>query len=118
MNYRYRWRQFSRMQETRGRNTYWWRTPVAPGRIPVEQLVKAELAKARYKYALQRREANLPNYILPGPYPITKRFSWEKEVTADINRRMMVYATDARNERLGRMRIRMKMMRQQKKRVK
>ena len=83
---------------------YWWRTPIAPGRIPAESLVKKEIAMARYKYALQRKQANLPNYVFPGPYPITKRWSWEKEVTADMNRRAMVYALDARNERIGRLR--------------
>jgi len=58
---------------------------------------------------MQRVEAKLPPYIFPGPYQITRRQT--REVKAELERRMLVYAWDERRkrqEKKRRMRVKQK----------
>merc|ERR1719234_2451612 len=72
--------------------------------MSLEPRIRKELSLLRRRYAMQRKEANLPPYIFPGPYSITRRQT--REVKAEMHRRMLIYAQDDRRQRSERLRKR------------
>jgi len=97
-NYRYMWQHYVRGKYSRGKKTFWKDTPVKAGIMSLEPRIRKELSQIRTRYQMQRKEANLPPYIFPGPYSITRRQT--REVKAEMHRRMLIYAHDDRRQRL------------------
>lgn len=60
--------------------------------------MRKTLGQLRRVYQMQRHAAGLPPYIFPGPYHITRRQT--REVRAEMERRMRVYAWDDRRKRI------------------
>ncbi|CAD7964911.1 unnamed protein product [Amoebophrya sp. A25] len=96
-NYRYHW-QYYKLGKWRSSNRkYWWRRPARTGILNLENKIRVEYAHLRKRYAMQRAAAGLPAYIHPGPYHIVRRQT--REVRAEMERRMLVYAWDERRAR-------------------
>eukprot|EP00928_Gymnodinium_smaydae_P087470 TRINITY_DN71731_c0_g1_i1.p1 TRINITY_DN71731_c0_g1~~TRINITY_DN71731_c0_g1_i1.p1 ORF type:complete len:328 (-),score=56.19 TRINITY_DN71731_c0_g1_i1:83-1066(-) len=97
-NYRHMWHYFQRGKYSVGKRL-WWRfhTPQKPGIMSLEPKIRRELANLRRRYQMLRTEAQLPAYIFPGPYHVTRRQT--REVKAEQYRRMLVYAWDERQRR-------------------
>lgn len=97
-NYRYMWHYYVRGKYSKGKRLLWkFHTPQRPGIMSLEPRIRRELANIRRRYQMQRAEADLPPYIFPGPYAITRRQT--REVKAERYRRMLVYAWDERQQR-------------------
>eukprot|EP00397_Hematodinium_sp_SG-2012_P050305 GEMP01058402.1.p1 GENE.GEMP01058402.1~~GEMP01058402.1.p1 ORF type:complete len:235 (+),score=44.79 GEMP01058402.1:367-1071(+) len=96
-NYRYMWQNYVRGKYSRGKKTFWKNTPVKAGIMSLEPRMRKDLSILRRQYQMQRKEANLPPYIFPGPYSITRRQT--REVKAEMHRRMLLYAHDDRRQR-------------------
>mmetsp|Transcript_35111 Transcript_35111/g.74417 ORF Transcript_35111/g.74417 Transcript_35111/m.74417 type:complete len:317 (-) Transcript_35111:38-988(-) len=96
-NYRYRWWYYHRAEFALGKNTLIQQIPQKPGIMSMEPKIRHVLSRLRKKYAMQRLEAGLPPYIYPGPYQVSRRRS--REVTAERERRMQIYAWDDRRKR-------------------
>jgi len=103
-NYRYMWQHYVRGKYSRGKKTFWKDTPVKAGIMSLEPRIRQELSRIRTQYQMQRKEANLPPYIFPGPYSITRRQT--REVKAEMHRRMLIYAHDDRRQRSEKLRKR------------
>ena len=91
-NYRYMWQYYVRGKYSRGKKTFWRTTPVKAGIMSLEPRMRKDLSILRRRYQMQRKEANLPPYIFPGPYAVTRRQT--REVKAEMHRRMLIYAHD------------------------
>lgn len=97
-NYRHMWHYFVRGKYSKGKRLLWsFQTPQKPGIMTLEPKIRRVLAGLRHRYLMRRREANLPAYIFPGPYAVTRRQS--REVKAELYRRMLIYAWDDRQRR-------------------
>jgi len=97
-NYRYAWHNYVRGKYSKGRKMLWrFHTPPRLGIMSLEPRIRRELANIRRRYQMQRAEAQLPPYLFPGPYHITRRQT--REVKAERFRRMLVYAWDERQQR-------------------
>lgn len=105
-NYRHMWQYYIRAKQWKGNRYYWWKSPTKKGILPLEPKIRIELSHLRRRYAMQRASAGLPPYIFPGPYQITRRQT--REVRAEMERRMLIYAWDdkrARKEKLRKQRL-------------
>lgn len=97
-NYRYMWHTYVRGKYGKGKRLYWrWQTPTRAGIMSLEPRIRRELASIRHRYQMQRTEAQLPPYIFPGPYHVTRRMT--RETKAEQYRRMLIYAWDERQQR-------------------
>jgi ribosomal protein L19 len=96
-NYRYQWHTFMRHRHAEGKRVHWRMIRQNPGIMSLEPKLRTELAILRRRYNNMRIEAGLPPYLWPGPYHIHTRQS--REVTAEQNRRMLIYAMDERRQR-------------------
>lgn len=97
-NYRYKWQYFVRGKYGKGKRLLWrFHMPQKKGIMSLEPKIKRELARLRLQYRMRREEAQLPSYIYPGPYHVTRRQT--REVKAELYRRMLVYAWDERQRR-------------------
>ncbi|CAE8726771.1 unnamed protein product [Polarella glacialis] len=97
-SYRYAWHYFVRGKYSWGKRLRWrYHTPQRPGIMSLEPKMRRELAGIRRRYQMQREEAQLPAYIFPGPYHVTRRQT--REIKAERYRRMLVYAWDERQQR-------------------
>lgn len=97
-NYRYMWHYYVRGKYSKGKRLLWkFHMPQRPGIMSLEPRIRRELANIRRRYQMQRAEAQLPSYIFPGPYHITRRQT--REVKAERLRRMLIYAWDERQQR-------------------
>merc|ERR1719277_1409750 len=97
-NYRYMWHYYVRGKYSKGKRLLWrFHTPQRPGIMSLEPRIRRELANIRRRYQMQRVEAQLPPYIFPGPYNLTRRQT--REVKAERFRRMLIYAWDERQQR-------------------
>lgn len=97
-NYRYMWHYYVRGKYSKGKRLLWrFHMPQRPGIMSMEPRIRRELANIRRRYQMQRAEAQLPSYIFPGPYHITRRQT--REVKAERYRRMLIYAWDERQQR-------------------
>jgi large subunit ribosomal protein L19 len=96
-HYRYQWHHYIRQRHSEGKRVHWRMIRQNPGIMSLEPKLRSELAILRRRYNNMRIEAGLPPYLWPGPYHIHMRQS--KEVTAEQNRRMLVYAWDERKMR-------------------
>lgn len=97
-NYRYMWHYYVRGKYSKGKRLLWkFHTPQRPGIMSLEPRIRRELVNIRRRYMMQRTEAQLPPYIFPGPYHVTRRQT--REVKAERYRRMLVYAWDERQQR-------------------
>lgn len=97
-NYRHMWQNYVRGKYSKGKRSLWrFQTPQRPGIMSLEPRIRRELANLRHRYQMMRAEAQLPPYIFPGPYHVTRRQT--REVKAEMYRRMLVYAWDERQRR-------------------
>lgn len=97
-NYRYAWHYFVRGKYSWGKRLRWkFHMPQKKGIMSLEPKIRRELARIRLQYQMRRTEAQLPSYIFPGPYHVTRRQT--REVKAELYRRMLVYAWDERQRR-------------------
>ena len=96
-NYRYQWHRLVRHRHSEGKRVHWRLLRQNPGILSLEPKLRTELNILRRRYNNMRVEAGLPPYLWPGPYHIHQRQS--REVTAEQNRRMLVYAWDERRLR-------------------
>jgi len=103
-NYRYKWQHYVRGKQSMGKKSFWKDTPVKAGIMSLEPRIRKELSLIRRRYSMQRKEANLPPYIFPGQYSITRRQT--REVKAEMHRRMLIYAMDERRQRAEKLRRR------------
>ena len=99
-NYRYQWHRLVRHRHSEGKRVHWRMLRQNPGILSLEPKLRTELNILRRRYNNLRVEAGLPPYLWPGPYHIHQRQS--REVTAEQNRRMLVYAWDERRMRATR----------------
>lgn len=97
-NHRYAWHTYIRGKYGKGKRLYWkWQTPTRQGIMSLEPRIRRELAGIRHRYTMQRTEAQLPPYIFPGPYAVTRRMT--RETKGELYRRMLIYAWDERQQR-------------------
>jgi ribosomal protein L19 len=97
-NYRHMWHYYVRGKYSKGKRMLWrFHTPQRPGIMSLEPRIRRELNNIRRRYQMQRVEAQLPPYIFPGPYNLTRRQT--REVKAERFRRMLIYAWDERQQR-------------------
>lgn len=91
-NYRYRWQNYFRHHNSTQRADN-----QKSGLLSLELKIKKHQSILNHRRKMMRFEAKLPQYIWPGPYAITRRQN--REVLAEQNRRMLVYAWDERRQR-------------------
>jgi large subunit ribosomal protein L19 len=96
-NYRYQWHKLMRHRHSEGKRVHWRKLRQGIGVMSLEPKLRSELVILRRRYNNLRIEAGLPPYLWPGPYHIHMRQS--RQVTAELNRRMIVYAWDERKKR-------------------
>ena len=95
-HYRYQWHTFIRQRHSEGKRVHWRLLRQNPGIMSLEPKLKTELAVLRRRHNMMRREAGLAPYLWPGPYHVHMRKG--KEIRAEQQRRMLVYAMDERRK--------------------